>query len=172
LGGQAIFFAVFRRLLRRNEVTHLFKQAESFNIYVIASSNFEIRVPKGGSSQGREVNVRIIFIFSVVSLFFASSPAFAITTQTNLGMGADIDNKLIGGKTTVFVKGQYAAEILRILRLNLAVELSKPHSIFWFEGEANAQLYPLNFFVPKEFRYLPYLSAGAITRQRLDVRRP
>jgi hypothetical protein len=100
-------------------------------------------------------------IFSML----ASSPAFAIETQTNLGLGTDIQNQLIGGTTSVFIKGQWAAEILRILHLNLAVALSKPHSIFWFEGEGNAQLYPLNLFVPKEFRYLPYLSAGAITRQ-------
>lgn len=112
--------------------------------------------------------LRAISKLTAILSIFASVPAFAIQTQTNLGLGAEVQNQLVGGTTNVFVKGQWAAELVRILRLNLAVAVSKPHSLVWFEGEANAQLYPLNLIVPREFRYLPYLSAGAITRQSVS----
>jgi hypothetical protein len=96
-------------------------------------------------------------------ILIGSPPAFAIDTQTNLGLGADLKSS----SSLVFVKGQWAAELIRILRLNLALEITHPHSLLWFEGQANAQLYPLNALVPKTFRYLPYLSAGAVSRQSI-----
>ena len=109
---------------------------------------------------------KMVLVFSVVlvSLFCFGFSASAIETQKNFGVGMEVKNKIVVGTTSLYGKGQWAAEILRVVHVNLALAVSRPRSGFWFEGQGNFQLYPLSFFVPREFRFLPYLSAGAISK--------
>ena len=100
----------------------------------------------------------------LVAVLFQFSPAFAVETQRTLSTGIENQDKWFSGKTNLFLKGQYAAQVFKVLNANLAVTVTRPNSTLWFEGKAGVDFYPLRLLGAERLGFLPFLGAGAITR--------